>query len=44
MDANKTEIRTLECKLSVREAAPDAQGVVIVSEMMPLHDITDVLK
>ena len=26
MDANKTEIRTLECKLSVREAAPDAQG------------------
>jgi len=26
MDAKKTEIRTLECKLSVREAAPDAQG------------------
>ena len=26
MDANKTEIRTLECKLSIREAAPDAQG------------------
>lgn len=26
MDAKKIEIRTLDCKLSVREAAPDAQG------------------
>ena len=26
MDATKREIRTLECKLSVREAAPDAEG------------------
>ena len=26
MDATKREIRTLECQLSVREAAPDAQG------------------
>ena len=26
MNAEKQEIRTLECKLSVREAAPDAQG------------------
>ena len=26
MDAKKTEIRTLDCKLSVREAAPNAQG------------------
>ena len=26
MDATKKEIRTLECKLSVREAAPDAKG------------------
>ena len=26
MDATKQEIRTLECKLSVREAAPDAEG------------------
>lgn len=26
MDGNKIEIRTLDCKLSVREAAPDAQG------------------
>ena len=26
MDAKKIEIRSLECKLSVREAAPDAQG------------------
>ena len=26
MDAKKIEIRTLDCKLSVREAGPDAQG------------------
>ena len=26
MDATKREIRTLECQLSVREAAPDAEG------------------
>lgn len=26
MDAKKIEIRTLDCKLSVRETAPDAQG------------------
>ena len=26
MDATKHEIRTIECKLSVREAAPDAEG------------------
>ena len=26
MDAKKIEIRTLDCKLCVREAAPDAQG------------------
>jgi len=26
MDATKREIRTIECKLSVREAAPDAEG------------------
>ena len=26
MDAKKIEIRTLECQLSVREAAPDAEG------------------
>ena len=26
MNDKKIEIRTLDCKLSVREAAPDAQG------------------